>query len=244
MLSAESKSEERSNAQGSGPSVSPLPRFGGEGSTAWFGAQQERKAPPGAFVITATLRHGQGEAAAAGHVRAVVVCNLQIGRQIVLRQARAVQDICIGRGVGGAGGPGSVDLQRYSGMPHVETGLAVLGNNGNWTPVWRDEPDGAVARTGCTVILPDDIDPLWHNPMAAGGAVLGFEAGFLMAGTVLPLALVCFRACPEDADLDALVTNGPLGSLVFLNDGGGVFTQSPQSTKLCTWRLPYSPLLR
>jgi D-aminopeptidase len=38
--------------------------------------------------------------------------------------------------------------------------------------VWRDEPDGAVARTGCTVIVPDDIDPLWRNPMAAGVAVL------------------------------------------------------------------------
>ena len=44
-----------------------------------------------------------------------------------------------GLNVGGAGGPGSFDLQRYSGMPQVETGLAVLGNNSTWTPVWRDE---------------------------------------------------------------------------------------------------------
>ncbi len=44
-----------------------------------------------------------------------------------------------GLNVGGAKGPGSFDLQRYSGMPQVETGLAVLGNNSTWTPVWRDE---------------------------------------------------------------------------------------------------------
>jgi carboxypeptidase family protein/TonB-dependent receptor-like protein len=44
-----------------------------------------------------------------------------------------------GLNVGGASGPGSFDLNRYSGMPQVETGLAVLGNNSTWTPVWRDE---------------------------------------------------------------------------------------------------------
>jgi hypothetical protein len=44
-----------------------------------------------------------------------------------------------GLNVGGASGPGSSDLQRYSGMPQMETGLAVLGNNSTWTPVWRDE---------------------------------------------------------------------------------------------------------
>jgi outer membrane receptor protein involved in Fe transport len=38
-----------------------------------------------------------------------------------------------------AGGPGSFDLQRYSGMPVVSTGLSGLGNNSTWTPVWRDE---------------------------------------------------------------------------------------------------------
>ena len=44
-----------------------------------------------------------------------------------------------GLNVGGASGPGSFDLNRYSGMPQVETGLAMLGNNSTWTPVWRDE---------------------------------------------------------------------------------------------------------
>jgi hypothetical protein len=38
-----------------------------------------------------------------------------------------------------ASGPGSFDLNRYSGMPQFETGLSVLGNNATWTPVWRDE---------------------------------------------------------------------------------------------------------
>jgi D-aminopeptidase len=38
--------------------------------------------------------------------------------------------------------------------------------------VWRDEPDGSVARTGCTVVSPDAIEQLWRNPMAAGTAVL------------------------------------------------------------------------
>ena len=39
----------------------------------------------------------------------------------------------------GVGGPGSVDLQRYSGMPVFSTGLGTLGNDSTWTPVWRDE---------------------------------------------------------------------------------------------------------
>ncbi len=39
----------------------------------------------------------------------------------------------------GVGGPGSFDLDRYSGMPQVSTGLAGLGNDSTWTPVWRDE---------------------------------------------------------------------------------------------------------
>jgi D-aminopeptidase len=38
--------------------------------------------------------------------------------------------------------------------------------------VWRDEPDGAVARTGATVIAPDTALGMWRNPMAAGTAVL------------------------------------------------------------------------
>lgn len=39
----------------------------------------------------------------------------------------------------GVGGPGSFDLDRYSGMPNVVTGLSQLGNSDTWTPVWRDE---------------------------------------------------------------------------------------------------------
>lgn len=39
----------------------------------------------------------------------------------------------------GVGGPGSSDLDRYSGMPQVSTGLSTLGNSSTWTPVWRDE---------------------------------------------------------------------------------------------------------
>jgi outer membrane receptor protein involved in Fe transport len=38
-----------------------------------------------------------------------------------------------------ASGPGSFDLNRYSGMPQVETGLGTIGNTATWTPVWRDE---------------------------------------------------------------------------------------------------------
>ena len=39
----------------------------------------------------------------------------------------------------GVAGPGSFDLDRYSGMPRVDTGLGTLGNIDTWTPVWRDE---------------------------------------------------------------------------------------------------------
>jgi Carboxypeptidase regulatory-like domain/TonB dependent receptor-like, beta-barrel len=39
----------------------------------------------------------------------------------------------------GATGPGSFDLNRYSGMPNVQTGLSQVGNSDTWTPVWRDE---------------------------------------------------------------------------------------------------------
>jgi outer membrane receptor protein involved in Fe transport len=44
-------------------------------------------------------------------------------------------------GLNGAGatGPGSFDLDRYSGMPNIDTGLSGLGNSDTWTPVWRDE---------------------------------------------------------------------------------------------------------
>jgi len=39
----------------------------------------------------------------------------------------------------GVTGPGSTDLQRYSGMPVFSTGLSALGNDATWTPVWRTE---------------------------------------------------------------------------------------------------------
>jgi hypothetical protein len=39
----------------------------------------------------------------------------------------------------GVAGPGSADLQRYSGMPQFSTGLSAIGNGDTWTPVWRDE---------------------------------------------------------------------------------------------------------
>jgi D-aminopeptidase len=38
--------------------------------------------------------------------------------------------------------------------------------------VWKDEPDGSVARTGVTVLAPDTAAEMWGNPMAAGTAVL------------------------------------------------------------------------
>jgi outer membrane receptor protein involved in Fe transport len=44
-----------------------------------------------------------------------------------------------GLNASGVAGPGSTDLQRYSGMPVIATGLSGLGNNSTWTPVWRDE---------------------------------------------------------------------------------------------------------
>ncbi len=39
----------------------------------------------------------------------------------------------------GVTGPGSFDLDRYSGMPNIQTGLSQVGNSDTWTPVWRDE---------------------------------------------------------------------------------------------------------
>ena len=39
----------------------------------------------------------------------------------------------------GVSGPGSPDPQWYSGMPVFNTGLSALGQNTNWTPVWREE---------------------------------------------------------------------------------------------------------
>ena len=39
----------------------------------------------------------------------------------------------------GVTGPGSTDLERYSGLPVFNTGLSAIGNNAGWTPVWRKE---------------------------------------------------------------------------------------------------------
>jgi len=39
----------------------------------------------------------------------------------------------------GVTGPGSADLERYSGLPVFNTGMSVLGNDAGWTPVWRKE---------------------------------------------------------------------------------------------------------
>jgi outer membrane receptor protein involved in Fe transport len=39
----------------------------------------------------------------------------------------------------GVTGPGSTDLQRYSGLPVFGTGMSTLGNDAGWTPVWRKE---------------------------------------------------------------------------------------------------------
>jgi len=50
-----------------------------------------------------------------------------------------------GTNADGVGGPGSADLQRYSGMPEARTGLSTLGNTDTWTPVWRDERSYTVA---------------------------------------------------------------------------------------------------
>ena len=38
--------------------------------------------------------------------------------------------------------------------------------------VWRDDPGGGVARTGCTVVAPDTAAGMWRQPMPAGTAVL------------------------------------------------------------------------
>jgi hypothetical protein len=50
-----------------------------------------------------------------------------------------------GTNADGVGGPGSADLNRYSGMPEARTGLSTLGNTDTWTPVWRDERSYTVA---------------------------------------------------------------------------------------------------
>ena len=50
-----------------------------------------------------------------------------------------------GTNADGVGGPGSADLNRYSGMPEIRSGLSTLGNTDTWTPVWRDERSYTVA---------------------------------------------------------------------------------------------------
>ena len=56
-----------------------------------------------------------------------------------------------------ARGPGSFDLNRYSGMPQVETGLSIIGNNSTWTPVWRDERSYTVSTNLTKVAGRHDI---------------------------------------------------------------------------------------
>jgi outer membrane receptor protein involved in Fe transport len=50
-----------------------------------------------------------------------------------------------GTNADGVAGPGSADLNRYSGMPEIRTGLSTLGNVDTWTPVWRDERSYTIA---------------------------------------------------------------------------------------------------
>src|SRR4029079_14931892 len=50
-----------------------------------------------------------------------------------------------GTNADGVGGPGSADLQRYSGMPEARTGPSTLGNTHTWASVWRDERSYTVA---------------------------------------------------------------------------------------------------
>ena len=63
-----------------------------------------------------------------------------------------------GTNADGVSGPGSADLNRYSGMPQVDTGLSTLGNNDTWTPVWRDE------RSYTVVGEPDEGERAPRNP--------------------------------------------------------------------------------
>lgn len=83
--------------------------------------------------------------------------------------------------------------------------------------VWRDEPDGAVARTGCTVVAPDGVSAMWANPMAAGTAVLN-GAGELTGSIEIrewgvletPVALVSSNNVGRafDALVDAALAEG------------------------------------
>ncbi|MCB1513172.1 MAG: P1 family peptidase, partial [Hyphomicrobiaceae bacterium] len=83
--------------------------------------------------------------------------------------------------------------------------------------VWRDDADGAVARTGCTVIAPDTALGMWREPMAAGTAVLN-GAGELTGSIEVrewgilesPIALVSTNNVGRayDALVDAALAEG------------------------------------
>ncbi len=83
--------------------------------------------------------------------------------------------------------------------------------------VWRDEPDGGVARTGCTVVAPDTAGGMWRRPMPAGTAVLN-GAGELTGSIEIkewgiletPIALVSTNNVGRAADalVDAALADG------------------------------------
>jgi D-aminopeptidase len=83
--------------------------------------------------------------------------------------------------------------------------------------VWRDEADGAVARTGCTVVAPDGAAAMWRDPMPAGTAVLN-GAGELTGSIEIrewgilesPIALVSTNNVGRglDALVDAAMAEG------------------------------------
>lgn len=83
--------------------------------------------------------------------------------------------------------------------------------------VWRDEPDGSVARTGCTVVAPDGAAGMWRDPMPAGTAVLN-GAGELTGSIEIrewgilesPIALVSTNNVGRgfDALVDAAMADG------------------------------------
>ena len=88
--------------------------------------------------------------------------------------------------------------------------------------VWRDDP-GGIARTGVTAIVPDDIAVLFHNPMAAGVAVLN-GAGELTGSIEIrewgvietPIVLTATNAVGRgyDAIVDALFAAGEIGVVI------------------------------
>jgi D-aminopeptidase len=83
--------------------------------------------------------------------------------------------------------------------------------------VWRDDADGGVARTGCTVVAPDTAIGMWRTPMPAGSAVLN-GAGELTGSIEMaewgilesPIALVSTNNVGRayDALVDATLAEG------------------------------------